>query len=419
VSWTAIQAAYKRIETFMGGAETNADAHGSMGRLQTRTLYQSVPPTSFAQKMTNAFEELTGLPPLDDYNDLAPSSEVGPFLRWQVTVDPVEKRSSSATAFMSADVMQRPNLYLFTETTGLPPITFNGNKKAECIGATRAGQPLRFCARKEMIVSASVYSSVILELSGIGDATVLAAAGVPLVHHNPFVGENLYNHEVVVALFTRNGTDGASSDPTDIYGSGAWLPTPNPAGPPFDQDDAGVRRIQVITIPIPGNLSVVAYIDLQPQSKGFTHIQSADPLRTAYSDDNLLSDPNGIDLETYKNMLKEYALGLHNIFQNPGPNQDTSYFLVDPSLATVNDDDALTAYVVANLQSHAHHWHRQCQMRVTQNDGGVVDSRGRVFGVQGLRVVDVSIAPYTHDGNTVATAYLIAEIVGDDILASA
>ena len=44
-----------------------------------------------------------------------------------------------------------------------------------------------------------------------------------------------------------------------------------------------------------------------------------------------------------------------------------------------------------------------------RENGGVVDSRLRVYGVKNLRVVDLSITPIIPDQHTSAAAYMIAE----------
>lgn len=50
-------------------------------------------------------------------------------------------------------------------------------------------------AKHEVILSGgSVQSPQLLELSGIGNAEVLGAAGVPVVVNSPKVGENLQDH---------------------------------------------------------------------------------------------------------------------------------------------------------------------------------------------------------------------------------
>lgn len=42
-------------------------------------------------------------------------------------------------------------------------------------------------------------------------------------------------------------------------------------------------------------------------------------------------------------------------------------------------------------------------------DGGVVDSSLKVYGVQGLRVVDASIMPVVPDQHTQGPVYMVAE----------
>ena len=46
----------------------------------------------------------------------------------------------------------------------------------------------------------------------------------------------------------------------------------------------------------------------------------------------------------------------------------------------------------------------------------VVDSKARVFGVTGLRVVDASAFPMLPPGHPQATVYMLAEKIADDIL---
>lgn len=55
-------------------------------------------------------------------------------------------------------------------------------------------------------------------------------------------------------------------------------------------------------------------------------------------------------------------------------------------------------------------WHVSgtCSM-LPKEKGGVVDSRLRVYGIQGLRVVDASIIPIIPDQHTMGPVYMIAE----------
>jgi len=46
----------------------------------------------------------------------------------------------------------------------------------------------------------------------------------------------------------------------------------------------------------------------------------------------------------------------------------------------------------------------------------VVDSKARVFGVEGLRVVDNSIPPFSVPGHPQSSVYMLAEKIANDIL---
>ena len=77
-------------------------------------------------------------------------------------------------------------------------------------------------------------------------------------------------------------------------------------------------------------------------------------------------------------------------------------------------DDALREYVRDNAWGH--HACGTCSMRPLA-EGGVVDSRFRVYGVEGLRVVDASVFPRIPGYFLVSAVYMIAEKAAETILA--
>ncbi|KAI5886016.1 alcohol oxidase-like protein [Schizophyllum commune H4-8] len=74
---------------------------------------------------------------------------------------------------------------------------------------------------------------------------------------------------------------------------------------------------------------------------------------------------------------------------------------------SAEDDKAIEDWAREHVQTT---WHSlgTCPMR-PRSEGGVVDARLNVYGVQGLKIVDLSIAPFNVGANTCSTALVIGE----------
>jgi 5-(hydroxymethyl)furfural/furfural oxidase len=83
----------------------------------------------------------------------------------------------------------------------------------------------------------------------------------------------------------------------------------------------------------------------------------------------------------------------------------------------MNDDEALEAFV---RKATIGVWHASCSCRMGRPDDplSVVDTQGRVKGVQGLRVVDASIFPVVPCANTNFPTLMAAEKIADAMLRS-
>ena len=77
--------------------------------------------------------------------------------------------------------------------------------------------------------------------------------------------------------------------------------------------------------------------------------------------------------------------------------------------------EALLEFVRSEV-SGVYHPVGTCRMGREDDPQAVVDSDGRVFGVQGLRVIDASIMPTIPRGNTNIPTIMVAEKMSDQIL---
>jgi 5-(hydroxymethyl)furfural/furfural oxidase len=80
----------------------------------------------------------------------------------------------------------------------------------------------------------------------------------------------------------------------------------------------------------------------------------------------------------------------------------------------MTDEDALEEFVKKNTIGV---WHASCTCRMGRADDpmSVVDTEGRVKGVQGLRVVDASVFPIVPSANTNFPTLMVAEKIASSM----
>ncbi|KAK4187450.1 hypothetical protein QBC35DRAFT_515434 [Podospora australis] len=124
----------------------------------------------------------------------------------QATIDPATKtRSYAASGYLTPEVRQRPNLVVLTETL-VTKILFDTSSTepvatgVEVLLSTKKTQTI--LANQEVILSAgTLQSPQLLELSGIGNPTLLSQHSIPCLVPNPGVGENVQDHPIVCQSF--------------------------------------------------------------------------------------------------------------------------------------------------------------------------------------------------------------------------
>ncbi|MDF2803727.1 MAG: dehydrogenase [Anaerocolumna sp.] len=392
---------FVNLENYYG--ETSSPlARGYNGPIDVSQIPEHIP--ALTQKLTNALSIGTGYPIILDYND--PNTPVGAFYQWQLYQQPDGNRESSATAFLSSEVMTPDGygvngrqLRVLMEATALR-ILFDENKVAIGVTFLLDGYCYVAYASIKVIISANINSSQLLMLSGIGPTELLEFVGVPTLVNSPRVGDNLANHLINTVTFSVNDSDLNEFlvDPNPLYAGGAFVPTP------FTEED---RDVQLIGEIINGFLTLYV-IYLNPKSKGSIQAQNNDPLKIVLADYNFLSSQ--LDMDMIKDIFRTYVVKIAAALSAIDP----SYQLVSPSIETINNDTLLENFIRSNSSQSYHE--QSFNIMADSIEEGVVNSKGEVFGVKNLIVADCSIVPYTIDGNNSATAYLIGYNIAKTLL---
>lgn len=382
---------YKDLEKYHGETN-NTRARGYDGPLTVR----QDPASKLAKVFTLAEILASGTPFVEDYND--PKTPIGVSAQFQLTRRGHDSfyRVSCATAFLNHHVMNSDGtgkngrkLKILFESPALRTI-WDGNK-AIGVEYSHHGKTKRVYANKGVIVCAGLRSSPFLLHSGVGPAGLLTSFGIPVVYDNPNVGQNLADQQNTVMVFSSDPND-SNANSNGVFSQIAWLPAPG--GDPIS------RQIRITTVDIVPGITA-GILDLcQPKSRGSVSINSADPLVSPVVDLGVLSDPS--DLALFVSAYSTYVKNINIQLQRINP----LYRLIYPDPAILDDPVLVTEFIKGAVGSNLH-FQSHCRMAPLLQ-GGVVDSHGRVYGVQNLFVADNSINPQVMDGSPMATAYLVA-----------
>lgn len=148
---------------------------------------------------------------------------------------------------------------------------------------------------------------------------------------------------------------------------------------------------------------------MAPRSRGSVTIASADTKDLPLIDPNWLTDATdqSVAVAGYKRARQAFATSA----MQAGLADPVEYF---PGPAVASD-----AQILNTIRDTLHTvWHASCTCRMGKVDdpNAVVDSKARVIGVQGLRVVDASSFAILPPGHPQSTVYALAEKIADGIL---
>lgn len=395
---------YKELETYHGQTP-NPIFRGEHGPISVRQVPH---PSQVSEVFTTAIINGVGVPFVQDYND--PLTPIGASSQLQYTQSGLNGRLrvSSGTAFLNESVMTPDGLgvdgrklRVLFNSIGLRTI-WNGNK-AVGVEYSQNGKTKRAFAKKGVIVCAGLFSSAFLMHSGIGPREVLETAHVPVLVDNPNVGRDLADQPHVVMVYTTNPFDTPEENINSLFNQISWLPAPGTFG-------SNSRQLRFTTANLVPGIALALLDLVQPKSRGRIFIKNNDPLTSPEIDPGELSNPD--DLNLFVQGFQVYVKAINAQLQLIDP----LYQMIFPDPAILDDREALINFIKDEIDPNQH-WQSHCRM-APRDQGGVVNSKGQVYGVKNLYVADNSISPQNMDGSPMATGYLIganiARIIHDE-----
>ncbi|EIW84714.1 alcohol oxidase [Coniophora puteana RWD-64-598 SS2] len=350
-----------------------------------------------------------------------------------------------------AYVTPRPEKLEILENKQVGRVIFEGKSAVgvECISGEI------FIATKEVILSAgALQSPAILQRSGIGPADMLQNLNIPLVHDLPGVGQNLWDHFMVSLRWRlkQEYTGGTLDDIRDpalrnvalqayVQNGGGML-----GGPPFEfglwrnfndeikevvRDDKTLSprtrdyllspstpHAQFLHVhgyvfapdshpPTRAHISILPIV-ATPTSRGTVRITSSDP-----SSDPIV-DPNWLATDVDRTIVRAGMRFADKVMSNAT--------FVETEVSGEEDQvgfesDEKMDYKVSKNGSTVYHFAGTCAMASPNSTEvlPVLNSQCEVYGVQRLRVVDMSAYPAPISANTQAPTYALAEKIADVI----
>jgi len=414
------------VRPYFERSERRVDAAGhasGTGPLDVKDVTPYLHPTR--RQWYEAASEL-GLPICDDFNGEHPEG-LGCY---QVTIRHGMRRSA-ADAFLRP-ALRRGNSRLETGAW-VSRIRFQ-QRRAVGVEYHRDGLAHYAAASREVIVcGGAVNSPQLLQLSGIGPASVLTAAGISTLIDNSAVGGHLQDHLAVVYSYkaTRPTLNDELHSPLAKLRAGlryilarrgplalsvnqfGGFVRANPGGSRPDMQlyfnpvtygagDSTRTRIEVDAF----SGFYLCFQPTRPTSVGRIDVANPDFRQPPSIAPNYLSTDKDVEDVVHGGRLLQAIArtpAMRSLIREP----------IAPDLDAMGPPELIADF--RERASTVYHPVGTCRMGATPGQS-VVDAALRVHGAQGLRVVDASVFPTVTSANTNAPTMMVAQKAADLIL---
>lgn len=440
--WKDVLPYFRKVERDL---DFGGPYHGNDGRIPVRRIPREHW-TGHSKAVADACE-LAGMPFLPDQN--------GEFADGYFPIthsNQSEQRVSAAMGYLDRETRKRSNLDIST-LTQVKELLFEGTR---CVGvkAVVDGAEREFRGREVILSCGAIHSPAHLLRAGIGPVGHLRDMGISVLMGLPGVGQRLMDHpSISLSCFVRRGARMNDHTRRHIqmgfrYSSGL------PGVPKGDMFVAAMTKSAWHAVGAQIG-SLLAFVNKTYSETGQVKLASRDPRAEPVVEFNLLSDRRDLDrlMSGFRKMAGlQMSAPLKAVTDKPFPASYTDrvrkigvvntknrilttlaaammdgpsalrHFMIDNFVVegftfdqVMNDDEALEAFV---RKATIGVWHASCTCRMGRPDDpmSVVDTQGRVKGLEGLRVVDASIFPVVPCANTNFPTLMSAEKIADAMM---
>ena len=337
----------------------------------------------------------TGIPRSADLNDLDENVGAG--------LAPVNNRNGIrwSTAFAYLDPVRNQGALTVVGDALVDKINLRGSR-AVSIDIIHEAEQLTIEAGQIFLCAGAYGSPAVLLRSGIGPAEESYKAGIHTQIDLPGVGRNLHDHPGV--SMTHHGTPLFDSLMKDCIAAGKTVFTEQSLAKARSSRcneafDLHVAPLTAAGPDVDGRWECSMYVaNMAPRSRGRLTLRDSDPRSNPLIDTGYFTDPGVNDLA----VLMDGLLLTREIAR-----EQPLAALIGPEL----DETAgmVTAEDLRRNGLHYYHPVGTCKMGPASDPASVVDSTGKIHGVEGLHVVDASIMPTVPRANTNLPTLMVAE----------